>query len=327
MATQDYSFWRAALKGVRQEVVQNEPRAGYWRERWKSKKTGEVVDRAVAIWIGDDGQFVAKVGRDILLTDQDEIFERFTWVVKNPVEFKAYNAWIDTGNWPTDLPEQAKPKPAIPNQDRGLGHNSSGENVPLSEMTLDEIEGAWGAYDEWLKSIGGEIVSQEQADIAGNYADRGGKLEKQADNAREEQKRPHLEAGRRVDAEWRLVIRRAEALKQAAKNAVAVFLKAENRRRQDEARRAEEERLRRISEATSDEPAFAPIPARAGTDGRKITLVKVKRVRIDDVEQVKVAFIASPAGETAAREWAERVGANSPIPIPGTTQFEDEVAR
>lgn len=351
-AAADWTWWRMALAGHRQSVTMGKPEVGYYRRKFKATKTRPGSDDPVAIWLQADGSWRCRVGdRDI--TDVDHIFDVFQSCCKTPVTYEHYKHVIEHKVWPTDLPDEvaAKADAAVAEKPAaepvaGIGHNSGDEAGPSKhELAVDAVNTAKKAFADWLAAIGGTIITQDQADLAAEYRDRATKLEARADEVRKDEKQPHLDAGRAVDDKWRGVIADAAALKVTVRNAVEVFLKAEKARLQQEALAAAQRQREEAAAAAAraaeergiDPPPAEPAPVaapppevtvRAGAAGtRKTGLRTVARVRIDDIEKVKQAFIATAAGAFAAREWAEKTGPSAPIPIPGTTQYVEDVAR
>ena len=350
-------WWQMALKGHRQSVVMGEPQQGYWRRKFKATKTRPGSDDPVATWKSPDGVWSALVGIGVearRISGQDEVYGIFESCCKTPISYEHYQHVQKHRVWPADLPDDVQEKATAALQDkpatdeRGTGDNSEKADAPSKhELAVDAVTTAKKAFDEWLATIGGKILTQEQADLAAEYRDRATKLEARADEVRKDEKEPHLLAGRAVDDKWRDVIADAAALKVTVRDAIGEFLKAEKKRMQDEAaaaaKKAAEERAAAAAAAAAergeDPPQQAPAPApvaptvpttavRAGGAGtRKTGLKSVKRVRILDMSAVKQAFIQTPAGEFAAKDWAEKNGPSSAIPIPGTEVYEEDVAR
>lgn len=343
----DWLWWRMALQGHRQSVVMGEPQFGYWRRKIKATKTRPSSDDGIAIWKGPNGDWLAVIGRGVesrKVIGQDSVYDVFQSCCKTPVSYEDYTHYVSHAVWPRDLPPEVAEDPkrsTAPEQDRGIGDNSEKGGGPSPyELAVETVANAKKAFEGWLTSIGGSILTAEQADIAANYKERATKLERRADEARKVEKEPFLEAGREVDSRWRSVIADAGDLKTAAVRAVHPYLKAEDERRRKAAQEAAEAAAKARAEAESaatggepapmqqdPEPTVEAAPVRAGTGARKVSLVTVKRVRIVDEAKVREAFIQSEAGKFAAVEWANKVGPSAPFPIPGTEQFTEEVAR
>lgn len=145
-------------------------------------------------------------------------------------------------------------------------------------MSLEEqIEAIVAEADEWMRQQAARPITQEAANQAANWRKRLIQLAKDADAKREDEKRPHLEAGRAVDAKWFPIVRRANdeakrlndietAWAKVERDRLAAeaaerhrqqmeahrkAMEAEAARRAEEAARIEEERLRAAEEAVA----------------------------------------------------------------------------
>jgi hypothetical protein len=116
-----------------------------------------------------------------------------------------------------------------------IGHNqqSVGKHEVLGEMLADLLEEA----DAWLGGVGA-IDNQNTANQAGQFAERFGSLEKEAEEARTVEKRPALEQGRMIDGKWKPIVTGATDGKKRMKRAVEPFLIAERLRIEAEAQEA-----------------------------------------------------------------------------------------
>ena len=97
-------------------------------------------------------------------------------------------------------------------------------------------------YDEAKNWLDGEpIKTQAQADDVASLVDRLSKAWKAADDARDTEKRPHLEAGNAVQAKYKPILTKAETAKAVAKKAQEVWLKKLRDEQTAIARKAAEE--------------------------------------------------------------------------------------
>jgi len=191
------------------------------------------------------------------------------------VEYAVYKAVAEDGEpWPEDVPATGScmtaetgtrlsgpatsfalsPPPSI-------GHNSAG--VSEAEGLLGEIEALSSLASSWLEE-NGPVCLQSTADRAANYAERFGSLETKAEALRTSAKRPIIEAGRKIDAEWRPIIAKAYDGKSQMKKALEPFLVSERDR---------------LKVETSLGSVETP---RAGTYGRRIGLRTKKVLSIID---------------------------------------------
>ena len=286
MAEDQYAHWKAALaagKPVETEV--GNPRSGFYR----------VKNEAIAIWRNEHGVLsVWRSGTYPVPRHADAIDELFGWCAPHPVSHEDYKFFRSEGRWPDQVAPVAPAPIAL---------------TPVEEITR-EIDAHRAAAVAWLETINKTISSQGDADKAANYAAEFSRLEKRADELRDKEKRPHLEAGREVDATWKPVVERAGKLKIWAKTIIEPFLLAEKKRLADEAeaRRVEQERIaKETREATEaalkagvEPPPAPPMPepppipqkAKAGTSGRSAHLRTVIVHQIVD-RPALLAYIAT----------------------------------
>src|SRR5690606_23282189 len=125
-------------------------------------------------------------------------------------------------------------------------------------------------------------------------------LGKKADKERDEKKRPHLEAGRAIDAEYKPLVEAATSAANAIRDVLTQWMRAEEARQRAEAeakRKAEEERIAKeraeylaanpIAEHTEEPPLpLAPVePPKVqagGQSGRRAGLRTQVRYEIED---------------------------------------------
>jgi hypothetical protein len=287
-----YDWYYAALSGNFGPIHENDPQCGYYRMRLR--RGGDWIP--VAIFREDDGEVLA-----LCKGEMKDAFEVWTWCCRYPVDYEVYKAVAEEGEpWPEDVlvsgladpgakaPYRATGNPS-PTPIPTIGHNSSG--VTEAEGLLEEIEVLKYLSSTWLEEIG-SISTQPDADRAANYAERFGMLETKAEALRTSAKRPILEEGRRIDAEWKPVIARASDNKAKMKKALEPYLLSERDRILKE--QAEQEAALLASGGERSDPSSSltsmtsTLPPRAGTHGRRIGLRTKKVVSIVDDE----AFIS-----------------------------------
>ncbi len=159
-----------------------------------------------------------------------------------------------------------------------MGHNqkSLGKHEVLADMLADLLEEA----ETWLAGVGA-IDNQNTANQAGQFAERFGSLEKEAEEARTVEKRPVLEQGRMIDGKWKPIVTGATDGKKRMKRAVEPFLIAEHLRINAEAQEAG------ILSSTLSAP-------RAGLYGRKVGLRAAYVMQVNDEAQLIDAFRNDP---------------------------------
>ena len=274
----DLTFWRSTLAGELNPIHENDPQSGYFRMR--SPRGGRWLP--VAIWRDSDG--ILKALRD---GSQAHAQDLWTWCCRHPIPYEVYVSVAERGEpWPEDVRTIGHNSGAV-DQVRGSVFPSPAKNhAPVETSAVGvlaaTIAGHWRAAQAWLADLG-PIVNQTQADRVANYAELFGGLEKQGEDQRSADKRPVLDAGRAIDAQWKPVIAAAAEAKTALKKTLEPFLLAEKARLEAEAI------LR--GDRTPDTP-------KAGTSGRRIALRVVRRVKITD----RAALIARYGSDD--RLWA-----------------------
>ena len=152
-------------------------------------------------------------------------------------------------------------------------------------------------------------TDKDACDLASNWATRLTELAKEADEARETEKRPHLDAGRAIDARWTPLRDRAKAEARKLKDRVGEALKARR---------------------TAAEASGFDAPTKAGTRGKVVSLRKVERLVITDITAL-TAFLAAmdpppPDFVEVVRKLADRMR-RAGVNVPGTAiQIEETAA-
>ncbi len=206
-----YAWWQSAVAAVAagQKIpdVPERDMACFGRYAGTLKRNGPLVGMAIypakdksGIWVklGHGDPFLLET----LEQEQDFCEGRFAWIARKPVTNEAYKAWVETGQWPSQAPQVS---------DR-VQTNAPPE-VVLRE-TLDELT---REFDTWIASVG-EIRTKDDGDKAADFKGRFAEIAKEAEDNREEQKRPHIDAGKAVDDLWCPI---RDGSKAAAKRAAA----------------------------------------------------------------------------------------------------------
>lgn len=115
-------------------------------------------------------------------------------------------------------------------------HNNPPSPVETYRETLARFKADADKYGE---------VTDDNAQFIRDHIGYGGKLAKEIDARRDEEKRPHLEAGRAIDGAYKPLIEACDDIVKAMKRKLSVFLDARER----EARRIAEEKARKLREA------------------------------------------------------------------------------
>lgn len=230
-----WAFWQNALAGQFGPIHENAPQTGFYR----------VQNDPVAIWELGGAMVATRAGRPV------DAAEVWTWACRKPITHELFEAVTAGGAWPEQIDaEVAAAAPA------GIGHNS-GE--PHEEI-LDELAAIERAFTDWLASIGGAITTEEHDAKADTFKARFADLQKKADGIRDGQKRPHLEAGRAIDATWKPVVAKAED----AKKRVGAVVTPYRRAREDARLKAEAEARAAAAKAAREAQEAADRAAQAG---------------------------------------------------------------
>jgi hypothetical protein len=122
----------------------------------------------------------------------------------------------------------------IPAADRAV---TSTDNRPprheMFAMALDDVRLEAGNFLD-----GQPIENKAQADKIGIIVSKARAIKRDADLARKEDKEPHLEAGRKVDADYKPVLETAEDIISAAQRPLTAWMEAEATRQRQEAEEA-----------------------------------------------------------------------------------------
>jgi hypothetical protein len=212
----DFQNWRDALAGNEVALHADIPHPGYY----KMRKGKDGPWQPVAIW-RKDGHLVCRVAGDMV-----DPLSVWTWCAKNPIAKDAAKQAFDTGSFPGEI---------------AIGHNSG--DVSLAEEIAEAREQAMG----WLGKT--PIADKVTADMAANYRARLLDLSKKADSEREGKIRPHLDAQKTINAEYKPLVDGAKADADKIRGALSAYLAAEEAKARAEAeRKAREENERRMAE-------------------------------------------------------------------------------
>lgn len=313
----EFQNWRDALAGKDVALSADIPHSGYYKMR--AAKDGPWLP--VAIWTKDNKQ-IARVADKV----RDPI-EIWTYVAKNPVSKEDAKHAFEHGSFPGEI-----------------GHNSGALSL------ADEINEAVIQAMDWLKSSG--VKDKTTMDMAANYRARLLELSKKADKEREDKKRPHDDAAKAVQAEYKPLVDTAKNAADTVRDALSTYMAAEDEKARKvaaEAARIENEKrmadFRRQQEvaaqargatsvdpeidAMGDMPAMvAPEPVKlhaGGQRGKKASLREITRYRLDDYAAALAAVKDHP-DVIAAVEKVAFAQARAGATVPGVSSFIEKVA-
>lgn len=312
----EFKNWRDALAGKDVALNADVPHSGYYKMR--PFKDGAWLP--VAIWT-KDGKQIARVADKVR-----EPTDIWTYAAKNPVTKEAAKHAFEHGVWPGDV-----------------GHNSG-------DLSLaDEITEAVAQALDWLKSSG--VKDKTSMDMAANYRAKLLDLAKKADAERDAKVRPHLEAQRDINGEYKPIVDSAKTAADTVRNALSKYMsdeeakarkaaeekaRIENERRMAEFKRQQEEAAKAAVETHATElplPVEAPVmvapePVRlqaGGQRGKKASLREVTRYQVDDYSAA-LATVKDHQDVRAAVEKVAFAQARAGATVPGVSSFIEKVA-
>jgi hypothetical protein len=285
-----YAWHAAALRGEAWDLEPGEVPCGWFRHQ---RRDGSF--ELLAIWQDDTGTTWAQRGErapECLEDREEEFCERviaYCW--RSPISEDLYWAVREGAPWPDLPPVQAADYANMPAD-------------PFEALRI-EIEAERDEVERWLR--GDPVTDQTACDRAANWASRLADLEKKAGSLRVEEKRPHDEAAKAVQARWKPLEDMAAALKRRLKDAQLPF-QQEQRRREAEARAA----------AAQAGEAVRPVrTSGAGTVGRRSSLRTSYRAEIHDFDAALAALKDNPELRQLVQRLADKV-ARTGAALPGT---------
>lgn len=314
-----WSVWRAELANPTPEERRldrpTEPDKinGYWRSIGGKTKH----DEPILIWtkegakatIFQRGPWDGQKRQPMNTTQHRAQWDQFIaigWLKCVAVSKADYTVAMETGRWPDGKP--AKPM----SQDEKLGIAiPEGDNAPPKEESLaDQIT----ALAERLDEVP-EPGTQEEANTISELLDRMRRLLQLAEDERVREKEPFLRGGQQVDAKWAGI---KEPGKQAGVKAEArrkAFLKKEQDRKNEEARK-ETERLRK----EADE--------RAKAERERVAEETKKRLAEEVVQRLAEAAEGEAPPVMTEEEIAQRAAeaAAEAVPAPVVEEVKPERA-
>ena len=194
----EFDDWARRLEGEDVGCEDGKPQSGYYRGS---------ADQPVAIWRNGD-RFVAKVGLRTI-TDDLRVLEVWERCHARPVSYEDWQAVAEREEpWPDKHPVVSEMPRRLPTAFELL-------RADIERLVSEAERMALPAADE------------DEAARAGDLASKLGDLEKKADAQRRDAKKPHEEAGKAVDAQWRPIVEAASNAKRNLKaRVVEPFLKA-----------------------------------------------------------------------------------------------------
>lgn len=244
-----WAWYQAALKnpaaiGKTLPVHEDEPKQGYYRAKNRDK-----VFEPVAIYYpeGSDELVAYRNGREVR---PDTVW---TFCCRYPVSYEAYNDALAGKGWPDDdkvVAAQISAPAAAPEADQTMGANSENELVDPTETLKDQIEAALEGMKAYEK-----ISDDKTAAKAQSLRNRLNELSGEADKKRDELKRPHLEAGRKIDKVWMPLVKSAKEGADKVRKSMSDWETEKLQRRRAEEKRIEDARLAEEARLAAQRPA------------------------------------------------------------------------
>ncbi len=271
----DYDWWNRALAGEKVggptlPVHESDPQAGFWRKR--VSRAGAFVP--VAIWRGEDDKFVAlENGKEA------NAYDLWTFVCRYPITEEQYHQRVETGHWhdEDDAVTASLDAPAI-------GDNNPPEDE--AEVLKGQIEAAAANISEYTTIEDDEVAAKAQS-----ARSRLLELSREADKKREELKKPHLEAGKAIDATWQPLVKSAKGAADTIRDALGAFETRKAKAVEAERRRLEDEYRRKAAEAAKQDAPMPPVPEAIKAPPAATTKVRGAYGRAAAVKDVKVATV------------------------------------
>src|SRR5579864_1295915 len=176
----EYAWWRAALRGEKQDVQESYPQCGFYRRRWPNKE-GDYYPAAI-FW--KDGTLVCAFRGDLV-----DPIEQWTWLAKKPIDEHIYRSRIETGKWPDGAQSDEAPKSNMPDD-------------PF-ERLKGEVDDKMENARRWLKDHPKGATSEIEANYARNLQQMLSKLKTSADPMFKAEKDPWFQGGKAVDDKYR----------------------------------------------------------------------------------------------------------------------------
>lgn len=241
-----YANWQKRLAGEKIPTYESDVDVGFYRKRNKDKETKAITWEPVAFWM-DGEELAGRIGNRDLTADQ--CVALWTWVVAYPITEEEYRRVAEQG-----LPWSDAHTPA-PKAKNAPAASPAPANA-VSEPTLSEqIEKLAAGASQYAK-IEDDGTAKRAQSLRASLTELAGK----ADKARAAEKEPHLEAGRKVDAQWMPVVKLAKDTAATIRSAMEAWENEKRRIARIAAEKAERERLEFERQRREAEVKNAPPP-------------------------------------------------------------------
>lgn len=310
-----WDWYNDSLAGIEVPVHPGQPMRGFFALR-NSKGT---VPVPLAYWY-DGEELRCKIG------DTNVAYGHDKWlsVARHTIPHAIYEAVRKGGAWPAEILvtlESGEVQSSMTNVDM-RGHNSGDAEKDFRELTGNIQE--WMERAKALKKVG-QPNNQTEADSISDVATKLVDLTNEADKKRLAEGDPLREELANINTRWGTYIKPGVTLAADLKTIVHVWIKAENAKRAEEARIANE----KAAAAGATEPVVVPVKVSAGTR-KAVTSVNRRVVEITDIKKLS-AFLAAmqtpPADFIEACTNAAYRLLNASVEVPGAKMNNKESAR
>lgn len=319
----------------------HQPMFGYWRVKVYKPGTSSMEMRKaphgyepIAFMPWNDG-IICKLGNHTSWEEFDGVCAQWEKAkLVDPITVAEYKNWVITGKWQTtprgqSVPDELAdpdgtvvPMDGKPIVDPPKNHNAPPEDepeavAPAPEQSPYDKAVAFVALKQkeitsWIASLPGKKVSnQDEAERAAAYKDLMAKTRTSLDKRREEEKAPHLKAGRDVDAKYKPLTSTASDLEADIKAAEREFaiaedlrIKAEKQRSDDIARKEAAAAHAAQVEADNARQRAAEADAAAAksrTDGARERNEEAERRATEEAERLEQESAAAAARAAEAK--------------------------
>jgi len=329
------TWYREALAAVADTTGQSkfppipndQPMYGFYAYRPSKKE----APKAVAFWYGaQTGALLCRIGTQNVKYGLD------IWpsCAKHPIEYAVYKEVVDGEPWPHEI-RFDDATGTTHSTLASIGHNSGD--------AASDYEAIKGNVQEWSDRAKaaikkGEPTNQVDADALADLATKLADFLAEADKMRLAETDPLYKAWKDAMEKWTSWIKPAQPYVGNLKALVHGFIKKETARRNEEARKANEEAAARAAASApagvatvAPEPVqtVAPVPVSVGTR-KKVTSVNREFVVLKDIKATAAFFCSqenvNPDIYEAVRKAAYHA-LKAGLDVPGATLEKDTVGR
>lgn len=317
-----FAWWKDALAGKSPPIHNDQAMQGYYAFR-PSKNAPPLP---VALWYSKDGELLCKIGAD----PHRHGLEIWLGCARNPIPYDVYQNVLAGGEWPNEIRIETATG-SESSMTSGKRANGNGEDAGLGHNSGDDYTALTGNIKEWVQQ-GQKIVkkgapdTKAEADAASDVATKLVELSQEADNARIAEGRPHFDRYREINGKWNEFISDAKQVSRDLKTLVGIFIKKENERLREEARKVQEAAT---AAGASEEVTIAAPEVRVGTR-KAISMVSQTYVEISDRKKVFEYLAAMEQPPQDVMEAVEKACLRllkASVQVPGAKLETRKVAR